>query len=106
LQGDSEKKKYQLTKWNIVCCPKDHGGLGVHDLLVKNSALLDKWLFGLLVENGLWQDLLRRKYVGSKALSKVYWKLGDSLLAGLMATKIDFFRFGSFNIKDGFEIRF
>jgi hypothetical protein len=28
LQGDSEKKKYRLAKWSVVCSPKDHGGLG------------------------------------------------------------------------------
>ncbi|KAK1614005.1 hypothetical protein QYE76_019522 [Lolium multiflorum] len=31
-QGDSEKKKYRLVKWSIVCSPKDQGGLGVHDV--------------------------------------------------------------------------
>jgi hypothetical protein len=100
-QGDSEKKKYQLVKWSVVCRPKDQGGLGVHDLQVKNTALLGKWLFKLLTEDGIWQTLLKRKYVGSKALSQVIWKLGDShFWAGLMATK-NFFHFGSFSINDG-----
>jgi hypothetical protein len=52
-QGDSEKKKCQLVKWSIVCRPKDQGGLEVHDLEVKNSALLGKWLFKLLIEDGV-----------------------------------------------------
>jgi hypothetical protein len=34
-KGDSEKKKYHLVKWSMVCKPKDQGGLGVHDLQVK-----------------------------------------------------------------------
>ena len=68
-QGDSEKKKYRLTKWSVVCRPKDQGGLGVHDLEVKNRALLGKWLARLLTEDGVWQQLLRKKYVGSKAIS-------------------------------------
>jgi hypothetical protein len=59
-------------------------------------------LFKLLTENGLWQTLLKLKYVGSKALSQISWKPGDShFLAGLMATKPKFFRFGQFFIKDG-----
>jgi hypothetical protein len=33
-QGDSKKKKYRLAKWSVVCCPKDQGGLGIHDLSV------------------------------------------------------------------------
>jgi hypothetical protein len=63
-------------------------------------------LFKLLTENGMWQTLLKRKYVGSKALSQVSWKQGDShFWAGLMATKHKFFRFGQFLIKDGSPIR-
>ena len=86
---------------------KRAGGLGIQELQIKNSALLGKWLFKLLTEDGVWQSILRRKYIGSKALSQVYWKPGDShFWAGLMATKKHFFRFGSFNIKDGSELRF
>jgi hypothetical protein len=106
-QGDSDKKKYRLTRWNIVCRPKDLGGLGVPDLEVKNWALLGKWLARLLTEDGIWQTILRRKYVGSKAISQVIWKPGDShFWAGLMTTKKFFFPHGNFSIKDGSEIRF
>jgi hypothetical protein len=77
-QGDNEKKKYRLIKWNMVCRPKYQCGLGVHDLVVKNSALLGKWIFNLLTEDNVWQTLLKRKYIGSKALSQVVWKSGDS----------------------------
>jgi hypothetical protein len=62
-QGDSEKKKYQLVKWSVVCRPKDQGGLGFHDLELKNSALLGKRLFKLLTEQDVWQTLLKRKYI-------------------------------------------
>jgi hypothetical protein len=106
-QGDSEKKKYRLVKWSVVCKPKDQGGLGIHDLQVKNSALLGKWLFKLLTEDGVWQTLLKRKYIGSKPLSQVLWKPGDShFWAGLMASKKFFFPYGTFSINDGSQIRF
>jgi hypothetical protein len=68
-QGYSEKKKYRLAKWSVVCSPKDQGGLGIHDLEVKNIALLGKWLFKLLIEEGTCQTILKRKYIGPKALS-------------------------------------
>jgi hypothetical protein len=71
-QGDIEKKKYRLTKWSVVCHPKDQGGLGVHDLEIKNKAFLGKWIARLLTEDGIWKQLLRKKYVGSKALSQVF----------------------------------
>jgi hypothetical protein len=46
--------KYRLTKWNIVCQPNECGGLGVVNLATKNIALLGKWLFLLLNEDGIW----------------------------------------------------
>ena len=106
-QGDNEKKKYRLAKWNVLCRPKDQGGLGIQDLEAKNTTLLSKWLFKLLTEDGVWQQLLRNKYVGSKTVSQMSWKAGDShFWAGLMSVKSSFFRYGSFRIKDGSEIRF
>ena len=106
-QGDNEKKKYRLAKWNVLCRPKDQGGLGIQDLEAKNTALLSKWLFKLLTEDGVWQQLLRNKYVGSKTVSQMSWKAGDShFWAGLMSVKDSFFRYGSFHIRDGSEIRF
>ena len=75
-QGDSERKKYRLTKWSVVCHPKDQGGLGIHDLEVKNRALLGKWLFKLLFKDGVWQTLLRRKYVGSRRYPRYTGSLG------------------------------
>jgi hypothetical protein len=81
----------------MVCRPKDQGGLGIQDLEIKNRALLGKWLFKLLTEDRIWQTFLRRKYIGQNALSKVYWKPGDSYFwAGLMTTKKFFFPYGSF----------
>jgi hypothetical protein len=63
-------------------------------------------LFKLLTEDGIWQTLLKRKYVGSKALSQVSWKQGDShFWMGLMTVKSKIFRFGHFLIRDGSQIR-
>jgi hypothetical protein len=91
----------------VVCTPKEQGGLGIHDLQVKNTALLGKWLFKLLTKDGIWQTLLKQKYVGSKALSQVSWKQGDShCWAGLMTVKSKIFRFRHFLIRDGSQIRF
>jgi hypothetical protein len=95
----ARRKRYRLAKWSVVCSPKDQGGLGIQDLEVKNTALLGKWLFRLLTEDGIWQTILNRKYVGSKALSQILWKPGDShFWARLMATKKYFFGHGSFLI--------
>ena len=41
-QSDEHKIKYRLTKWEIVCTPKDQGGFGVLNLDVHNKCLLSK----------------------------------------------------------------
>jgi hypothetical protein len=93
--------------WNVVCRPKDQGGLGIHDFEFKNTALLGKWLFKILTEEGTWQTILKQKYVGSKALSQFFWKPCDShFWDGLMAMKTTFFSHGTFSIRDGSEIMF
>lgn len=50
--------------------PKEQGGLGVQNLDTKNKSLLGKWFFKLLNEEGVWQTLLTRKYLGEKSLSQ------------------------------------
>jgi hypothetical protein len=56
----------------------------------------------LLTKDGVWQTMLRIKYIGSQALCQVYWKPGDShFWADLVATKKYFFPYFYFSIKDG-----
>ena len=101
-QSDSRKRKYRLTKWNIVCRPKDQGGLGIEVLDIKNKCLLSKWLFKLMNEEGMWQELLTNKYLGDKTLSQVQGKPTDSpFWRGLMKVKNDFFSRGSFVVGNG-----
>ena len=83
-----------------MCTPKEQGGLGIQNLDTKNKSLLGKWLFKLLNEEGVWQCLLTRKYLGDKSLSQVVNKLGTSQSwSGLMNIKNQFLRFGSFQVK-------
>ena len=47
------------------------------------------------------------KYLGSKPLAQVDWKLGDShFWSGITRAKHDFLRFGSFIVKDGSPVQF
>jgi hypothetical protein len=64
-------RKNRLAKFDVVCRQKDQGGLSIHNLEVKNQALLQKWLFKLLTKDGIRQTILKRKYVISKALSHI-----------------------------------
>ena len=53
-QGSSDKHKYRLVKWDILCRPKDQGGLGIVNLQLQNKCLLAKWLVNLLNTDGMW----------------------------------------------------
>jgi hypothetical protein len=73
--GENHKKKYMLARWNILCQPKDQGGgLGIKNLDLQNKCLLSNWLFKLVDEDGLWQSMLRNKYLKRHTLSKVFFR--------------------------------
>jgi len=106
-QGDNHKKKYRLSKWGILCLPKDQGGLGIMDLEVQNKCLLSKWLYKLINEDGVWQQLLRKKYLKNKTIDEVKWKPGDShFWLGLMKVKDHFLNLSIFNLYNGTQCRF
>ena len=46
-QGGSQRKKYHLVKWGIVCQSKKNGGLGIKDIHKMNINLLCKWWWKL-----------------------------------------------------------
>ncbi|WVZ49290.1 hypothetical protein U9M48_000659 [Paspalum notatum var. saurae] len=98
---------YRLTKWDILCLPKDQGGMGIRNLEVHNVCLLSKWLFKLINEEGIWQTILKRKYLRGKTIGEVQWKSGDShFWSGLMKVKGRFLQLSSFILHDGSQIRF
>ncbi|WVZ88012.1 hypothetical protein U9M48_034574, partial [Paspalum notatum var. saurae] len=106
-QGDNHKKKCRLAKWKILCLPKDQGGLSIRNLEIHNTCLLSKWLFRLINEDGVWQNILKKKYLRGKAIGAVKWKLGDShFWSGLMKVKERFLELSTFNLHEGSQIRF
>jgi hypothetical protein len=74
-QGDGHKRKYKLSKWDILCRSKEQGGPGIMDLELQNKCLLSKWLFKLIKEDDIWQQILKNKYLKSKTLAQVEKKL-------------------------------
>jgi hypothetical protein len=77
-ESDDKKKKYRMSKWDIICRPKDQDGLGIEVLALKNRCLLSKWLVKLLTEEEVWQELLHNKYIWDKTLYQVEDKPTDS----------------------------
>jgi hypothetical protein len=42
--------------------------MGIMNIDIQNQCLLRKWVYKLINENGMWQELLRQKYVQDKPI--------------------------------------
>jgi predicted secreted Zn-dependent protease len=106
-QCDEHKRKYRLARWGILHKPKCIGGLGIIDLELQNKCLLSKWIFKFLNEEGMWQQILKRKYLKDKTFSQVERRKGDShFWSSLMDVKNLCLERGGFNVKNGTQTRF
>ena len=77
------------------------------NLEVQNKCLLSKWLFKLTNKDDIWQQILRNKYLGSKTLTQVEKKSGDSQFwLGLMSVKQYFLKSMMFKVQNGKQTRF
>jgi hypothetical protein len=106
-QNDQHKRKYRLARWEIMCQPKDQGGLGIQNLNIQNKCLLSKWLFKLLNEDGMWQELLRNKYIKEKTMGSYVKKPTDShFWKSLLNIRDSFLELSHFKINNGKQTRF
>jgi hypothetical protein len=62
----------------VICKSKKGGGLGIKDIEKMNLSLLCKWWWKLDSGKGLWQDIIRAKYMRRDVVVSVKHKLGDS----------------------------
>lgn len=58
-------------KWCKIIIPIKKGGLGVKDLRKMNLSLLCKWWWKIETGQDLWQEIVQKKYIGTKTL----WQL-------------------------------
>jgi hypothetical protein len=73
---------------------------------IKNRCVLSKCVFKLLTEEGVWQEMVSNKYLGSKSLSQLQPKPTDFLFwKGILKVKDDFFKRGSFVVRDDMNTR-
>jgi hypothetical protein len=77
-QGGSSKKKYRLIKWGIICKSKKKGRLGIKDIRKMNISLLCKWWWRLEKEKGIWEEIVRAKYLKNGVIGNIGHKLDDS----------------------------
>lgn len=87
-QEDDKVKKYHLVAWTKVCKLKEQGGLGILDLDMMNKALLGKWIWKLVNSSGLWQTVLKARYLQSDCVGCVKHRTGDSMFwSGILHIK-------------------
>jgi hypothetical protein len=67
-----------MIKWELICKSKKNCGLGIKDLRKLNISLMCKWWWRLEKEEGLWQEIIRYKYMREKSIFDVRHKLNDS----------------------------
>ncbi|GKV32374.1 hypothetical protein SLEP1_g40985 [Rubroshorea leprosula] len=89
--GMDARRKIHWVSWDKVCLGKDKGGLGAHNLRIRNLTLLGKWWARFEdEEGGLWKKVVMEKYyrgrdaigvesVRKRRLSKVW---GDIVSIG------------------------
>ncbi|KAK8604824.1 hypothetical protein V6N13_082293 [Hibiscus sabdariffa] len=63
LWGNKTNRSIHWVRWKDVCRPKEHGGLGLVDIRLRNRSLLNKWIWRFGSENGsLWRKVVTAKY--------------------------------------------
>lgn len=77
-QEHEGRKRYHLVKWSRICRSKSKGGLGVKDLHKQNISLLTKWWWKLETQQGLWQEVIRAKYMKKDTVTSIKSKFSDS----------------------------
>jgi len=58
--------------------PKKKGGLRIPDLRKRNLSLSCKWWWKLEVGEGIWQEIVKKKYVKSSCIAQLKAKSSNS----------------------------
>ena len=113
--ADKTGRVLPLVKWEIVQQPKCKCGLGVGDLVIKNTALLFKWWWRYASEeNSLWRKVVQSIHnedaaiLPSPSLSKIpgtWHSIKKTLLEQKPATQL-FFQHLKLSVGNGNKIRF
>ena len=62
--SSGEQRKIHLMNWDLICRPKDCGGLGIRKSAWVNEAFMMKMAWGLLAnEEDFWMKIIRGKYL-------------------------------------------
>ncbi|XP_026443572.1 uncharacterized protein LOC113343651 [Papaver somniferum] len=80
--GDAEKHKYFTVLYDILCCSRREGGLGLKKLIDVNKAMLMKLWISICDSNKTWARFLRAKYFKLNGVL-IDYKLGSTVFPGI-----------------------
>jgi hypothetical protein len=101
------KEKYHLIKWEVICKSKKKGGQGIKDLRKLNISLMCKWWWKLEKEEGLWQQIVKYKYLPKNSIHDVCHEIHDSpMWADLLKVKNIYLQGRAVSISDETKTRF
>ena len=96
-----------MVKWADICTPKELGGLGITASRHMNVALMLKWVWRILRdEGGLWLQLIKAKYLQGCPLLACERKEGSQFWRSIQAIKHEIRRGIIWSIGDGTDILF
>lgn len=82
--ANEQAKGYNLVDWEVVCQPKNIGGLGVLDMKVFNQALLLKWMWMWAKhDHKMWKPLMEATSIiqNGVPVSLLFAQIRDEIMA-------------------------
>jgi hypothetical protein len=96
-----------MVRWDKVCRSKNKGGLGIKDLRRQNISLLVKWWWKLDTHEGLWQKIIKARYLRGKTVASVVARFNDSpCWKALLKVKEHYFSGRQICLRNGNIMRF
>jgi hypothetical protein len=90
------------VKWEIINKSKKHGGFRIKNIQTMNISLLCKWWWKLEKEDGLWQEIIKSKYLRRGTVGSVTHKIGDSpVWKDLLKVKNIYLKGRTVNVRNG-----
>jgi len=84
--GIGDEAKFHLVNWNRICTPLQAGGLGIHNFIQFDPALLGKWLWRYGREReALWRLVIEIKFESLKVgIQKRCWVLLEGVCGNIL----------------------
>ena len=102
------KRKYRLVKWQLMCKPKNLGGLGIINTRVMNICLLIKWWWKIMTVGAdvLWFSILKAKYFPNSNPMFAPARRGSQFWKALVKVRPIFLEHVKFCVGNGSAVRF